>query len=233
MSIERFGKTMISARPLQDELDVLRANYESRILSPDVVGVMHRVRDELIAANSVPALRVGDDAPAFELSDQEGTRVASRTLLRSGPLVVTFYRGSWCPYCAFDLEAMEAARPAIEARGARIVAVSQEAAARSRRCREARALGFQLLRDGRGEIAAKFGVRWTVSADLKRVHELLDADLEELNADDSWTLSMPARFVIGRDGAIAYAATSADYTKRSEPNDLLPILDLLRGRSPN
>lgn len=62
---------------------------------------------------------------------------------------------------------------------------------------------------------------------------LLDADLEELNADDSWTLSMPARFVIGRDGAIAYAATSADYTKRSEPNDLLPVLALLRGRLTN
>lgn len=233
MSVGRFRKAVASATPLQDGLDIVRADWESRILSKDVVRIMHRVRDQLVSAHSVPALGVGSRAPEFELPDYDGEKIASRALLRKGPLVTTFYRGSWCPYCAYDLEALQATFSELEVRGASVVAVSQETASRSRRCRTVVELGFPLLRDQGGEVAARYGVRWTVPADLQRIYRILDADLDELNGEDSWTLSMPARFVIDLDGIIAYAVTSPDYTVRSEPRDLVSVLDMLRRRSAN
>ncbi|PMZ18201.1 alkyl hydroperoxide reductase, partial [Pseudomonas sp. FW306-02-F08-AA] len=93
---------------------------------PDVVAVMHRVTDELIASGQAGrALHAGDRAPVFALPDPDGKLVSSQDLLTSGPLVLTFYRGAWCPFCNLDLQALEEVRPDIEARGALLLAVSQ------------------------------------------------------------------------------------------------------------
>src|SRR6476646_3780677 len=105
--------------PLQDKLDALKAEFETKMAPPAVVEVMHRVTDELIASGQAErALRAGDRAPSFTLPDPDGKPVSSADLLAKGPLVVTFYRGAWCPYCNLDLQALEEARPDIEARGA-------------------------------------------------------------------------------------------------------------------
>ncbi len=69
------------------------------------------------------ALNSGDTAPEFTLQDADGNSVSSRALLARGPLVATFYRGVWCPYCTYDLQALEEVRSEIEARGASLVAI--------------------------------------------------------------------------------------------------------------
>lgn len=89
---------------------------------------------ELVASGAAGrALKVGDRAPAFALEDPDGELVASTALLARGPLVVTFYRGVWCPYCNMDLQALQAARPELERRGAGLVAISPQTAPNSRR----------------------------------------------------------------------------------------------------
>lgn len=218
-----------SGLPLQGKLDAVRVEYETTILSPEAVAVMHRVRDELIGSGQARrALRAGDRAPIFRLPDLYGKVVSSDDLLRRGALVLTFYRGAWCPYCAFDLEALEAARSDFERRGAALASVSQQTSAASQKCRAVTDLGFPVLSDSGGLLAAEFGVRWTVPTDLRQIYKLLDGNLEELNGEASWTLSMPARYVIDRDGVIAYAELNPDYTLRSEPSHLFPILDALK-----
>ena len=214
---------------LQDKLDALRTKFETEMAPPEVVAVLHRVTADLIASGQAErALKAGDHAPAFELPDPDGKIVSSRDLLAHGPLVLTFYRGAWCPFCNLDLQALEAARPDIEARGASLIAISQQTAANSRKSQRSNNLGFPIVGDKGGELADEFGLRWHLPPDLQAVHKQLGADLTAFNGEGSWTLPMPARYVIAPDGIIAYAEVNADYTRRPEPSDVFPVLDRLR-----
>lgn len=213
---------------LQDKLDALKTKFETEMAPPEVVAVLHRVTDELIASGQADrSLHAGDRAPAFTLPDPDGKLVSSQDLLAKGPIVLTFYRGVWCPYCNLDLQALEEVRSEIEARGAFLVAVSQQTAANSRKAQRTNKLGFPIVGDKDGELAAKFGIRWHLPEDLQAVHKQLGADLVAFNGEDSWTLPMPARYVIGPDGVIAYAEINPDYTRRPEPSDVFAVLDHL------
>jgi peroxiredoxin len=226
---ETLASIAKSGLPLQGKLDALKAEFETNIAPAPVVEALHGATDELIASGAPgKALKAGDVAPAFTLPDADGKPVSSRDLLAKGPLVVTFYRGVWCPYCNFDLTALEDARAEIEARGAGLVAVSQQTAPNSRKSQRQNGLGFPILSDKGGEVGAQFGVRWTVPNYLREIHKALGADLTQFNGEDSWTLSMPARYVIGQDGVIAYAEVNADYTRRPDSEALFPVLDQLR-----
>lgn len=229
MSLQQFLDSIAaSGLPLQGKLDMLRKEFETNMAPPAVVDLLHRAIDELISSGAVDkALKAGDIAPDFTLSDGDGNRVSSRDLLARGPLIVTFYRGVWCPYCNFDLQALEAARAEIEARGATLVAISPQTSANSRKSHRQNELGFPILGDEGGVVCAQFGVRWTAPEYLRETHRQLGADLTQFNGDDSWTLPMPARYVIGHDGVIAYAEINPDYTRRPEPSDVFPVLDAL------
>lgn len=152
---------------LQDKLDALRANFEAGgppYNAPDHVHEpMHRATDELIACGAAEnALKIGSTAPEFTLNDSDGNAVSSGELLGRGPLVVTFYRGVWCPYCNLDLQALEAALPELEKRDARLVAISPQTAPNSRRARRQNNVTFPILSDPRNDVAAAFGLRFTL-----------------------------------------------------------------------
>ncbi len=214
---------------LQAKLDELKHNFETNIAPAAIVQGLHRAVDELIASGAPEgALKAGDVAPSFVLPDPDGKRVSSKELLGRGPLVLTFYRGVWCPYCNLDLAALEEARPEIEARGAFLAAISQQTAPNSRKAQRQGRLGFPILSDAGGAVVDAFHLRWTAPDYLRDIHMQVGADLTLFNGDDSWTLPMPARYVVGQDGVIAYAEVNADYTKRPEPSDIFPILEQLQ-----
>ena len=145
-------------------------------------------------------------------------------MLRRGPLVLTFYRGVWCPYCNLDLQALEEAAADIRAAGASLIAISQQTAPNSRKSQRDNKVSYPILGDRGGELANAFGIRWKSPEALQAIYKQLGADLTVFNGEPSWTLPMPARYVIGRDGTIVYSEINPDYTHRPEPNDLLPIL---------
>ncbi len=226
---ETLASIAQSGLPLQGKLDAFKYEFDNNIAPPAAVEAMHRATDELIASGAQNrALKAGDVAPQFTLPDPDGNPVSSKTLLARGPLVATFYRGAWCPFCNFDLSALEQARAEIEARGATLVAISQQTAPNSRKSQRQNGLGFPILGDHGGEVAAQFGVRWTLPEYLREVQKALGADLTVFNGEDSWTLPMPARYVIAQDGVIAYAEVNADYTRRPEPSAVFPVLEQLR-----
>jgi len=228
---ETFAKIAQSGLPLQAKLDAFKFEFDNNLAPPAAVEVLHRSTDELIASGAQNrALKVGNIAPAFTLPDPDGKLVSSEVLLEYGPLVVTFYRGAWCPFCNLDLSALEEARSEIEARGATLVAISQQTAPNSRKSLRQIELGFPILGDHGGEIAAAFHVRWTLPDYLREVQKALGADLVQFNGEDSWTLPMPARYVIAQDGTIAYAEVNADYTRRPEPSAIYPVLEQLSSR---
>ena len=217
---------------LQDRLDAIKVDWEAGRYpvkpTQHELAEMRRATAALIADGQAQrACKAGDMAPEFTLNDSEGKPVSSRALLRQGQLVVSFYRGIWCPYCNADLQALQAALPEIRARGAELVAISAQTASNSRRSRQENKLGFPILSDQGNAIAEAFGIRFALPDYLIKVYQRFGIDLPTIDDDPAWVLPMPARFVIGRDGVIAYAEVNPDYTRRPEPSELFPALDRL------
>ncbi len=214
---------------LQDKLDAFRADFEGNRAPPQVVAVMHKATADLIASGQAErALKAGAKAPEFALPDAHGATVRSADLLKKGPLVLTFYRGVWCPYCNMDLQAIEAAANDIRALGASLVAISPQTAPSRRKSERENGLSFPILSDHGNALAHQFGLRFRLPDDLIAVYKGFGNDLAIGNGEDSWTLPMPARYVVAADGTIAYAEVNPDYTRRPDPSELLPVLRRLK-----
>jgi peroxiredoxin len=214
---------------LQAKLDAFKADFEAGKppynVPYSVIEVMHRATAELKASGAAQrALKVGDKAPAFTLKDPEGKDVSSAALLANGPLIVSFYRGVWCPYCNMELQALQAALPEFERLGAKLVAISPQTQVNSRKSVRQNELGFPILSDTHNDVAAAFGLKFEMPDYLVDLYKNLKNDLPGFNGDTSWTLPMPARYVIGQDSKILYAEVNPDYTRRPEPEDMLPAL---------
>ncbi|AZS80038.1 AhpC/TSA family protein [Achromobacter spanius] len=214
---------------LQVQLDTFKAAFEAGQppynVPRAVVETMHRATAELINSGAAQrALKAGDTMPAFTLDDAEGKPVSSADLLRQGPLAVTFYRGVWCPYCNMDLQALQAALPAVQEAGASLVAISPQLAANSRKAVRQNSLTFPILSDSHNDVAAAFGLRFELQDYLVDLYKSLKNELPAFNGDASWTLPMPARYVVAQDGTIVYAEVNPDYTRRPEPSDMLPAI---------
>lgn len=214
---------------LQAKLDAFKADFEAgkppyNVPRP-VIETMHRATAELIETGAAKrAKKAGDLAPTFSLTDPEGNVVSSADLLRRGPLVLSFYRGVWCPYCNMELQALESAKPEFDKHGASLVAISPQTAPNSRKSVRQNKLSFPILSDAKGKVGAAFGLRFNLPDYLVELYKQLKNDLPTFNDDPSWTLPMPARYVIGQDGVILYSEVNPDYTRRPEPEDMIPVL---------
>ena len=217
-----FGESDMA---LQDRLDAFKTDFETNKAPASVVAIMHKATADLIASGQADrALKAGAAAPVFELPDAHGNLMRSADLLARGPLVITFYRGVWCPYCNMDLQALEDAADEIRALGASLVAISPQTAPNRRKSERENALSFPILSDHGNALADKFGLRFRLPDDLIAVYKGFGNDLTVGNGEPSWTLPMPARYVIDSNGVIAYAEVNADYTKRPDPSELFPVL---------
>jgi peroxiredoxin len=221
---------------LQDKLDAFKADFKAGkapyFAPPEIHPIMERATAELIASGQAErALKAGDKAPAFVLNDPDGKPVSSEELLARGPLVISFYRGVWCPYCNMEMQALQEALPSFEALGASLVAISPQNSVNSRKSVRTNGLGFPILSDTKNDVAAAFGLRFSLPDYLVALYKTLKNDLPAFNGDPSWTLPMPARYVIGQDGTILYSEVNPDYTHRPEPSDMLPSLRSARART--
>ena len=215
---------------LQDKLDAFRADFKAGKppyhAPPEIHPVMERATAELVASGQARrAIKAGDRAPHFNLKDQDGNDVSSAALLVKGPLVVTFYRGVWCPYCNIELQAINDVLPQIQAYGANVVAISPQTPVNSRKSVRTNELGFPVLSDVNGQTGADFGLRFALPDYLIELYKNLKNDLPAFNNDPSWTLPMPARYVIGQDGIVLYSEVNPDYTRRPDPSDMFPVLE--------
>jgi peroxiredoxin len=216
---------------LQAKLDAFKADFEAGkppySVPRSVIETMHRATAELIESGAAQrAKKAGDVAPSFSLKDPEGNAVSSTDLLKRGPLVLSFYRGVWCPYCNMELQALEAAKPEFDKYNASLVAISPQTAPNSRKSMRQNGLSFPILSDVKGKVGAAFGLRFDLPDYLVELYKQLKNDLPTFNDDPSWTLPMPARYIIGQDGVILYSEANPDYTRRPEPEDMIPVLQL-------
>ena len=172
-------------------------------------------------------LAVGDRFPDMALPTAEGELTRLADWWRRGPLVVTFFRGEWCPYCRLMLAALEEVLPEIEARGASLVAVTPETGGRALAAKRRHGNRYEMLSDVDCGLGLACGVVFSVPAIYRALLLKFGNDLAERHGNDAWFLPVPATFVLDRDGVIRWRFADVDFTRRAEPADILAALGAL------
>ena len=209
---------------LQPQLDAITERTRE-LVQPDRLALTEQSVLELQTAHIAErALPRGSTMPSFALPDSQGRIVRSADLLALGPLIINFYRGRWCPYCVTELEAWRDRYETVRSRGALLVAISPATSRQSDFAVQQHGLQFPLLRDERCDLAEKFGIAYTVSPEQQRQYSRTLVNIPFINGESSWRLPLPATFVVSQSGEILYAAASADFRERPEPDEALATL---------
>ncbi len=208
---------------LAEELGARRVTSDAR--TPEVTAaVMARSLRLLEESGLVErALGVGDTAPDFTLSDAAGRAISLSDLLTTGPVVVSFYRGAWCPYCNLELRALQEALSGIRDVGATLVAISPNLPDASTGVIERHELAYPVLSDVGNAVAREFGLVFTIPDDLEAVYRDMGIDIGKSNGSDDWEIPIPATYVIDQGRTIVYAFVDADYRNRAEPAEAIAV----------
>jgi peroxiredoxin len=210
---------------LKEQLAEYRAAWHKRVPG-DRKEIMERHIEELrkgVIARTM--LKVGDRAPTIMLRNAKGEIVDISALQKQGPVIVTFYRGGWCPYCNLELKAFQEILPEIQAAGASLVAISPEKPDDTLSTVEKNALAFEVLSDVGQKVGRAFGLVYQFTDELRSAYQGFGHDIPARNgAPGEWALPISATYVIERDGTIIYAYTDVDYRDRADPRDVLELL---------
>ena len=174
------------------------------------------------------AIKIEQTAPDFELPDAQGNAVSLANLLKEGPVVVTFYRGSWCPYCNLQLRALQENLAEINSLGATLIAISPQMPDDSLTESDINNMEFAVLSDQDANVASQYGVAWKVPEFLME-HMRVDRklDFEKIHNGNTTILPIPATFVLDRNGKVVWRFVDVDYRARSEPSDIINVLKTL------
>jgi peroxiredoxin len=202
---------------LTKQLDAFLAGFLERT-DRGTAAVIRRAEHQLEQSGIVGhALKVGDIAPEFVLPDQTGKLVSLRAALESGPVVLTFFRGGWCPFCSLALRALMGIVPELRQRGGELMAISPQSSAHTTATAERNGLSFPVLSDHDNAVSAKFGLVWTLDPEHRAIYERLGHPLPRINGTNNWDLPIPASYVIGQDSRITFAHVDPRVNRRLEP----------------
>ena len=216
---------------LTQQLADYKAGFAQRA-APERVALMEGATADLRSTGiETSALQVGALAPDLTLPDATGRLVRLADLWQQGPLVLIFYRGGWCPYCNLELLAWQQHLGILASHGARLVAVSPQTPNGSLSTAEKNELAYPVLSDSSLTAATGFGIAFEMPQALIDLYTKVGNDLAVLNGNGRWVLPLPAAYVIGPDGRIAYAHIEADYRLRAEPADVVAAVAHLQGRT--
>jgi peroxiredoxin len=222
----------LSNTSLQDRLDLITQNTR-RLVQADRLAISEQATAELLASGiENRVLSVGSPAPSFILPDSTGKPVHSADLLAVGPLVISFFRGRWCPYCVTELETWRDLYSEVRALGALFVAISPQTPRQNAFTVEQHKLPFPLLADAGCVLAEQFGIAYSVSPQQRRYYQSILINIPFNNAslsyqtatEASWRLPLPGVFVLRQNSTIAFAEAHADFRVRPEPAEVLATL---------
>ena len=181
---------------LTEQLAAYRAGWYQRVPA-ERQAIMQRHIDGLRnGAIARSMLKTGDRAPAIVLPNAKGETVDVGVLLAKGPVIVTFYRGGWCPFCNLELKAYQEILPQIAAAGASLVAISPEKPDDTLSTAEKNALTFEVLSDAGQKVGRAFGLVYDFSEELKSAYRGLNLDIPARNGTpDEWALPVAATYV--------------------------------------
>jgi peroxiredoxin len=219
---------------LQEQIDEVIRNFLAN--TPiEQTGPLFSAVEELVENNvGQDAPVVGDKAPDFTLDTVDGGSVTLSQQLAAGPVVLSFFRGGWCPFCDLEFQAMSRAMPQLIEKGITFIAISPEKVnnelsesfstiARVMEKNEIRSVS--ICRDVDNSVAGIYKLVFKLVEGVKKVYMEFGFDLSKINNDPSWTLPVPATFIIDTDGMVRWRYVNADYTKRLDSSDLLEAIE--------
>lgn len=178
---------------------------------------------ELEESRTALGLEKGDQIPEFQLPDATGKIISIMDKLEDGPVILTFYRGGWCPYCNLELNAYQRELRAVKESGATLIAISPETPDASLSTKEKNELEFIVLSDEKNNVAKQFDLVFSMPDYLIEVYQQSGLDVAGHNGNQDWELPKPATFVINTSGKIVFAEVNSDYTQRTEPSKVIEI----------
>ncbi len=219
---------------LQSKLDEITQNTR-KLVQAERLAISENSIAELFATGiESTVLPVGARAPEFALPDAiSGKLIRSSDLLALAPLVISFFRGRWDPYCVTELEMWRDLYPRVRARGALLVAISPQTLRQSDFAVQQYDIPFPVLQDANSALAEQFGIAFPVSQTMQRYYRSILVNIPFINSgknvmaapDDAvWKLPLPATFVVNREGVLAFSEAHADFRVRPEPDEVLASL---------
>lgn len=198
------------------EVAAARATPERAALQAEAIAEI----DRLVSGR---ALATGAKAPDFSLRAAEDDRDISLSgLLARGPVVLSFYRGQWCPYCNVELRAVEQRYADIKALGAEVLFIGPETRENAAKMIEKAEAAVPVLYDVHGDVMDAYGLTFEVPESLRSMYERVG--FPDLNTATGWKLPVPATYVVRPDGVIAVSFANADYRYRMDPEDIITAL---------
>lgn len=192
--------------------------------SEEVQLKMQNAIEELEASDEGNGLKQGGKAPNFNLPNAAGQMVELYEQLKQGPVVLTFYRGNWCPYCNMELRAYQEIIGEIHGQGAELIAISPQTPDQSLSIQEKHNLEYLVLSDESNVVAKQFNLVYQLPEYLIALYKEIGLNVDEYNGDETWTLPVSATYIIQTDGTIAFEYTKSDYKDRIEPSNVLEKL---------
>jgi peroxiredoxin len=220
---------MATNSPLQQQIDEFIAEGASWLPTRLLWDLLRPIGLLITSGAAERSLKEGARAPDFTLPDARGTAVKLSHLLERGPVVMTFYRGAWCPYCHLTLRAYQQALPQLQGGGATLIAISPQTPHHSRALAEKLELTFALLSDIGNQVARQFGLVFTIDEAVRGAHKQVGADLPKFNGTESWDLPIAGTFLVDQSGTVRLAFVHPDFTRRLDPSVIIARLEELKG----
>ena len=210
---------------LKAQIDAYNVQKDAK-LPADVLALMNTTNEELIAQHIKDnALQIGQKVENFSLANHNGENIELADLLKKGPVIISFYRGGWCPYCNLELKALNDYLPQFKTQSAQLVAISPQLPDETLSTAQKNDLEFDVLSDVSNKVAEQFGLLFTLDERIQALYTQFGIDFEHYYGDKSFKLPLPATYVINQEGVITYAFLNEDYTLRAEPIDVMTALE--------
>jgi peroxiredoxin len=211
---------------LNDEPPTHRERIESR--NRDFVAAYDRLVERLTALDrGEVGPRIGERMPPFVLPDAGGRLLSLSRLVRGGPVVVSFNRGHWCPYCKVDLRSLAARYDRIRGLGANVVSIMPDSAQFTGEYADKNELPFPVLSDIDLGYSLSLGLIFWVGAEVQRLYREVGVTLDRYHGNDGYFLPMAAKFVIGEDGLVKMRRVNVEFRERVEPDEVISALEQL------
>lgn len=213
----------MSESSFYDKLAALRLASCDQIPTPQLA-VLTRATARLRRSGMLQkCLQPGETVPNFQFIDGNNNQQSLYSLLESGPVVLNFFRGFWCKFCQTELEALELVRTELDRAGCHYLAISPQQA-------EAGGHHFprvQFVFDKQNQIARSFNIVYDLAEEEKSLLSEWQVDLENSSESGTWSLPIPATYVIAQNKTVAFQFADVDFRSRCCPQELIEELNRL------
>lgn len=215
----------LSAPSFREQLTATKENF-AKNAPKELLDMFDTHEQELKESEIINhALKVGDKIPDFSLPNALGKMVNIQSLMTKKWLVISFYRGQWCPFCQLELRNLQRNLQKIEGAPANLVAISPQSPDNSLDTMQKNALTFEVLSDKESKIGKKFKVVYTVPDYLHKVFEQNGVDKQYLSPEGKMQLPTPALFVVDNQGIIRMRSIETNFTQRIDPLEVVKFME--------